>query len=129
LAKGNPLTTANDFVKVKCPNCGFQGKRETDTMDTFANSSWYYLRYLDNKNEKEIASKKNIKHWMPVDQYIGGAEHATMHLIYARFYTKFLRDIGMLNFDEPFMKLFNQGFLYGEDGQKMSKSRGNVKNL
>ncbi|MAG07518.1 leucine--tRNA ligase [Candidatus Pacearchaeota archaeon] len=124
--KGNPLESNEKFVNVECPQCGSPAKRETDTMDTFVNSSWYYLRYFDNENSDELADRKKIDYWMPVDQYIGGAEHATMHLIYARFYTKFLRDIGLLKFDEPFTKLFNQGMLHGEDGEKMSKSRGNV---
>jgi len=124
--KGNPLATNKDFVNVKCPKCGKLGRRETDTMDTFFDSSWYYLRYCDPKNSKEAFDKKKIESWMPVDQYIGGAEHACMHLIYARFFTKALRDLGFLNFDEPFLNLFNQGMLHGLDGEKMSKSKGNV---
>jgi leucyl-tRNA synthetase len=124
--KGNPLTTNEDWINTSCPKCGAEGKRETDTMDTFANSSWYFLRYCDSRNDKEIFDGKKVSYWMPVDQYIGGAEHATMHLIYARFYTKFLRDIGLLEFDEPFSSLFNQGMIHGEDGSVMSKSRGNV---
>lgn len=126
--KGNPLTTNEKFVNVKCPNCNGKGKRETDTMDTFFDSSWYFLRFCDNKNKKEAFGKNKVKYWMPVDQYIGGIEHACMHLIYARFFTKALRDLGYLNFDEPFTKLFNQGMLYGADGEKMSKSKGNVIN-
>ncbi|NQV09344.1 class I tRNA ligase family protein, partial [Candidatus Woesearchaeota archaeon] len=101
-------------------------KRETDTMDTFFDSSWYFLRYCDNKNPKEPFKKSKVAYWAPVDQYIGGAEHACMHLIYARFFTKALRDLGFLKFDEPFKRLFNQGMLHGEDGHVMSKSRGNV---
>ncbi|MBU1203511.1 MAG: leucine--tRNA ligase, partial [Nanoarchaeota archaeon] len=124
--KGNPLTTNKDFVNTECPKCKRNAKRETDTMDTFFDSAWYYLRYCDNKNSKQPFDKKKIKIWMPVDQYIGGAEHACMHLIYARFFTKALRDMNLLNFDEPFTKLFNQGMLHGEDGEKMSKSKGNV---
>src|SRR3989339_501693 len=124
--KGNPLLSNEKFVNVKCPKCGGKAKRETDTMDTFFDSSWYYLRYLDNENSKEPFAKKKVDYWMPVDQYIGGAEHACMHLIYARFFTKALRDLGFLNFDEPFTKLFNQGMLCGTDGEKMSKSKGNV---
>jgi len=124
--KGNPLETAEKWVSVKCPKCGGKGKRETDTMDTFFDSSWYYLRYCDNKNNKQAFDKKKVDYWMPVDQYIGGAEHACMHLIYARFFTKALRDLGFLKFDEPFTKLFNQGMLHGLDGEKMSKSKGNV---
>ena len=126
--KGNPLETNEKWINVKCPKCKGKAKREPDTMDTFFDSSWYYLRYPDNQNEKEPFSKKNIDYWLPVDQYIGGAEHACMHLIYARFFTKALRDLGYLNFDEPFTRLFNQGMLHGADGEKMSKSRGNVIN-
>jgi len=123
---GNPLATNKDFVNTKCPKCGGKAKRETDTMDTFMDSSWYFLRYCDNKNSREAFDKGKVKYWMPVDQYIGGAEHATMHLIYARFFVKALRDMGYFNFDEPFTSLFNQGMLHGEDGHVMSKSRGNV---
>ena len=126
--KGNPLMTNESFVNVKCPKCNGKARRETDTMDTFFDSSWYYLRYCDNKNDSEVFDKKKIKYWMPVDQYIGGVEHACMHLIYARFFTKALRDLGYLKFDEPFTRLFNQGMLYGSDGDKMSKSKGNVIN-
>jgi leucyl-tRNA synthetase len=126
--KGNPLTTAKNWMSVKCPKCKGKAERETDTIDTFFDSSWYYLRYCDNKNSKEAFDKKKIKYWMPVDQYIGGAEHACMHLIYARFFTKALRDLGYLNFDEPFISLFNQGMLHGSNGNKMSKSKGNVIN-
>jgi len=124
--EGNPLETAKNWVWVKCSKCGWKARRETDTMDTFVNSSWYYLRYTDPKNNKEIFDKKKSEYWMPVDQYIGGAEHACMHLIYSRFYYKFLRDLGMVKGDEPFVNLFNQGLLHGEDGVVMSKSRGNV---
>tara|TARA_Y100000310_G_scaffold329968_1_gene400780 strand:- start:3618 stop:6071 length:2454 start_codon:yes stop_codon:yes gene_type:complete len=124
--KGNPLINAESWINVKCPKCGKMGKRETDTMDTFVNSSWYYLRYVDSKNNKEIFDKKKIDYWCPVDFYVGGAEHACMHLIYIRFYTKFLRDIGLLKFDEPAVKLFNHGMIHGEDGNKMSKSLGNT---
>ena len=124
--KGNPLATNEKFVNTKCPKCGSKARRETDTMDTFFDSSWYFLRYCDNKNSKLPFGKTKVKYWMPVDQYIGGAEHACMHLIYARFFIKALRDLGFLNFDEPFTKLFNQGMLHGIDGNKMSKSSGNV---
>jgi len=124
--KGNPLETAKTWISVKCPKCWKKARRETDTMDTFFDSSWYYLRYCDSKNKKESFNKKKIDYWMPVNQYVGGAEHACMHLIYARFFTKALRDLGFLDFDEPFTKLFNQGMLHGEDGMVMSKSRGNV---
>ncbi|MDO8509040.1 MAG: leucine--tRNA ligase [Nanoarchaeota archaeon] len=124
--KGNPLTTNSSFLKVKCPKCNSPARRETDTMDTFFDSSWYYLRFTDNKNNKKPFEKEKVSYWMSVDQYIGGAEHANMHLIYARFFTKALRDLGFLSINEPFMKLFNQGMIHGEDGHVMSKSRGNV---
>ncbi|MBT7238089.1 leucine--tRNA ligase [Candidatus Woesearchaeota archaeon] len=122
----NPLEKHKDFINVKCPKCKGEAKRETDTMDTFVNSSWYFLRYCDPKNPKQIFDKNKIKYWCPVDFYIGGREHACMHLIYTRFYTKFLRDIKLLNFDEPVIKQFNQGMVHSEDGRKMSKSYGNV---
>jgi len=124
--KGNPLKTNKKFVETKCPKCKGKSRRETDTMDTFANSSWYFLRYTDPKNDKKIFDKKKANYWAPIDQYIGGPEHITMHLIYMRFYTKFLRDLGLLNFDEPALRYFTQGIVKGEDGEKMSKSRGNV---
>jgi len=124
--RGNPLETNKKFVNVKCPKCKSNARRETDTMDTFFDSSWYYLRYCDSLNSKKPFEQTKIEYWMPVDQYIGGAEHATMHLIYARFFTKALRDLGFLKFDEPFKRLFNQGMVHGEDGYVMSKSRGNV---
>jgi len=124
--KGNPLRTAEKWIKTKCPKCGKNARRETDTMDTFVNSSWYFLRYCDPHNNKEIFDKKKVNYWMPMDIYIGGKEHACLHLIYFRFYTKFLRDIGLLKIDEPTLNQFNQGMLHGEDGFVMSKSRGNV---
>ncbi|OGJ17356.1 leucine--tRNA ligase [Candidatus Pacearchaeota archaeon RBG_13_36_9] len=124
--EGNPLLTNKKFVDVKCPKCKGNAKRETDTMDTFFDSSWYFLRYCDSRNKKEPFGKKKAAYWMPVDQYIGGAEHACLHLIYARFFTKALRDLGFLKIDEPFTNLFNQGMLHGNDGEKMSKSKGNV---
>jgi len=123
---GNPLESADDWKKVKCPKCDGQGRRETDTMDTFVNSSWYYLRYTDPRNSREIFDKKKANYWAPINQYIGGPEHITMHLIYTRFYTKFLRDIGLLRFDEPALRYFTQGIVKGSDGEKMSKSKGNV---
>lgn len=126
--KGNPMETSSNFVDCKCPTCGSDAKRETDTMDTFVNSSWYYLRYTDPKNTGEIFDKDKANYWSPVDMYIGGAEHACMHLIYIRFYTKFLRDIGLLKFNEPAVRMFNQGLLHAQDGRKMSKSLGNVIN-
>ncbi|MDP1695412.1 MAG: leucine--tRNA ligase [archaeon] len=124
-SKDNPLTTAKEFVNVKCPKCKSNAKRETDTMGGFVDSSWYFLRYCDNKNKEKPFDDKKVNYWMPVNQYIGGAEHAVMHLIYARFFVKVLKDLKFINFDEPFMKLFNQGIVY-KDGAKMSKSKGNV---
>lgn len=122
----NPLREHKEFLNTACPKCGGKAKRETDTMDTFVNSSWYYLRYTDPKNNKAVFSSQKADYWCPIDQYIGGKEHACMHLIYIRFYTKFLRDLGLLNFDEPAINLFNQGMLQGPDGEKMSKSKGNI---
>jgi len=124
--KGNPLLSNEKFINVKCPSCGNGAKRETDTLDTFFDSSWYYLRFTDPFNKKLPLSFDDISYWMPVDFYSGGAEHACMHLIYARFFTKALRDLGYLNIGEPFSRLFNQGMLHGDDGFVMSKSRGNV---
>ncbi|MFH1503440.1 MAG: leucine--tRNA ligase [Candidatus Diapherotrites archaeon] len=124
--KGNPLATNEKWINVKCPKCRGKAKRETDTMDTFVNSSWYYLRYCDPKNNKKIFDFKKTNYWCPIDQYIGGPEHITMHLIYIRFYTKFLRDLGLLEFGEPALRYFTQGIVHGTDGEKMSKSRGNV---
>ncbi|MFW6283655.1 MAG: class I tRNA ligase family protein, partial [Minisyncoccales bacterium] len=126
--KGNPLLTNKEFVNTKCPKCNSSAKRETDTMDTFFDSSWYYMRYPDNKNNKKPFENKIENYWLPVDTYIGGAEHACMHLLYARFFTKALRDLGFINYNEPFTQLFNQGMLHAEDGRKMSKSLGNVIN-
>lgn len=126
--KGNPLETDEKFVCAACPKCGKMARRETDTMDTFFDSSWYFLRYCDSKNDEAPFDRQKVDYWMNVDQYIGGAEHACMHLIYARFFTKALRDMGFLGFDEPFERLFNQGMIHGEDGHVMSKSRGNVIN-
>ncbi len=123
--EGNPLAKSESFVNVKCHKCGGKAKRETDTMDTFVDSSWYFLRYCSPKENKQAFDKNAVKYWMPVDQYIGGAEHAVLHLLYARFFTKVLRDLGFLDFDEPFIRLFNQGTLV-KDGHKMSKSYGNV---
>jgi leucyl-tRNA synthetase len=124
--KGNPLETNEKWIKTTCPKCGGKGRRETDTMDTFVNSSWYFLRYTDAQNDKNIFDSTKANYWAPVDQYIGGVEHACMHLIYFRFYTKFLADLGLINFREPAKKLFHQGMLGGEGGIKMSKSKGNV---
>jgi len=122
----SPLAKAISWLKVKCPQCRREGERETDTMDTFVDSSWYFLRYADPKNKKEFASQDKIFKWLPVPLYIGGAEHNTMHLLYARFYTKALHDLGYVNFNEPFLKRVNRGLILGPDHQKMSKSRGNV---
>ncbi len=121
----SPLAAIDDWVNVKCPCCGGPAKRETNTMPQWAGSSWYFLRYCDNHNDKELASKEALKKWMPVDMYVGGIEHAVLHLLYARFYTKFLYDIGVVDFDEPFKRLFNQGMIT-KDGAKMSKNKGNV---
>lgn len=122
----SPLATSSEFVNVACPNCGRPAKRDVDTMDTFVCSSWYYLRYPDNHNDKEAWNKEIIDELLPVDQYVGGAEHAVMHLLYSRFFTKAFRDMGYLSFNEPFMRLVHQGTILGTDGEKMSKSRGNI---
>ena len=121
----SPLAAMESWVNTTCPKCGGPAKRETNTMPQWAGSSWYYLRYADPHNDKELASKEALKKWLPVDLYVGGVEHAVLHLLYARFYTKFLHDIGVVDFDEPFVKLFNQGMI-NKDGAKMSKSKGNV---
>jgi leucyl-tRNA synthetase len=122
----SPLRYEPDFVNTTCPICGGPATRETDTMDTFMCSSWYFLRYADPHNEEQAWSEAAMERWLPVDQYIGGAEHAVMHLLYSRFFIKALRDMGLLHFDEPFKRLYHQGTVLGPDGQKMSKSRGNV---
>lgn len=124
----SPLASSKEFHQVKCPKCGRSARREADTMDTFVCSSWYFLRYTDPKNDKEPFSQEKVSYWLPVDFYTGGAEHAVLHLLYSRFFTKALRDMGYLKFSEPFLRLRNQGMILGEDGQKMSKSRGNVIN-
>ncbi len=121
----SPLAKVEKFVKTKCPKCGIPAERETDTMATFVDSAWYFLRYPDSHNQKEIFDKKQVDKWLPVDQYVGGIEHAIIHLMYARFITKTLNDLKLINFREPFLKLFNQGMIYYK-GAKMSKSKGNV---
>ncbi|HEV7495367.1 leucine--tRNA ligase [Baekduia sp.] len=121
----SPLAAAEDWVNVPCPSCDGAARRETDTMDTFVDSSWYFLRYTDSDNADAAWDSKVLDHWMPVDQYIGGVEHAILHLLYARFFIKALRDMGHLQADEPFARLFTQGMIT-KDGAKMSKSRGNV---
>ncbi len=122
----SPLADIESWVNTTCPNCGKPAKRETNTMPQWAGSSWYFLRYVDSKNDKELVSKEKANKYLPVDMYIGGVEHAVLHLLYSRFYTKFLNDIGAVDFDEPFTKLFNQGMITGKNGIKMSKSKGNV---
>jgi leucyl-tRNA synthetase len=124
----SPLANIKEWVNTKCPRCKGPAKRETNTMPQWAGSNWYFLRYIDPKNNKVIADRDKIKYWMPVDHYIGGAEHAVLHLLYSRFWYKFLYDIGVVPDDEPFKKLTNQGLILAEDGQKMSKSLGNVVN-
>ncbi|MFI3209707.1 MAG: leucine--tRNA ligase [Peptostreptococcaceae bacterium] len=121
----SPLTTSKEFMNVTCPTCNKPARREVDTMDTFMDSSWYFLRYVDSQNTEEIFSKELADKWLPVDQYIGGVEHAILHLLYARFFTKAFKDMGMLSFDEPFKNLLTQGMVLKE-GTKMSKSKGNV---
>ena len=124
----SPLAKIESFVKTTCPKCGGVADRETDTMDTFFDSSWYMYRYLNPKYKDGPFENKEVDSWMPVDQYTGGAEHAVMHLLYSRFFTKALRDMGLVDFDEPFLRLYNQGIILGQDHEKMSKSRGNVIN-
>ncbi|WP_097015745.1 leucine--tRNA ligase [Anaerocolumna aminovalerica] len=121
----SPLADIHEWVNTTCPVCGAPAKRETNTMPQWAGSSWYFLRYVDSKNKEELVSKEKAEKYLPVDMYIGGVEHAVLHLLYSRFYTKFLNDIGIVDFDEPFTKLFNQGMI-GKNGAKMSKSKGNV---
>ncbi len=122
----SPLARVPEFVNVNCPKCGGPATRETDTMDGFACSSWYFLRFADPRNSEQPFDKDKVKYWLPVDDYIGGAEHAVMHLLYARMWTKVMYDEGMITFDEPFERLRNQGMILAPDGQKMSKSKGNT---
>lgn len=126
LAAGETLATHESFINTTCPKCGAPAKRETDTMDTFTCSSWYYMRYADPHNSELPFDPAKANYWMPVDQYIGGIEHAILHLLYSRFFTKVLRDAGMLDFDEPFTNLLCQGMVLDENGEVMSKSKGNV---
>jgi leucyl-tRNA synthetase len=122
----SPLRYEADFLNTTCPVCGGPATREADTMDTFIDSSWYFLRYADPQNVQQAWSQEQMQKWEPVDQYVGGVEHAILHLLYSRFFVKALHDMGHLSFDEPFLRLFHQGMVLGSDGQKMSKSRGNV---
>ena len=122
----SPLRYELDFLNTTCPVCGGPATREADTMDTFIDSSWYFLRYADPHNSEAAWSPEKLQKWLPVDQYVGGVEHAILHLLYSRFFVKALHDMGHIDFDEPFLRLFHQGMVLGSDGQKMSKSRGNV---
>ncbi|MBZ9572324.1 leucine--tRNA ligase [Patescibacteria group bacterium] len=122
----SPLAAIKKWVNTKCPKCKGPAKRETNTMPQWAGSCWYFLRYVDSENKKKIFDRKKVNYWLPVDLYVGGAEHAVLHLLYARFWTKVLYDAGLIKFKEPFLKLRNQGLILAPDGQKMSKSRGNV---
>lgn len=124
----SPLATIDHWINTICPKCGGSAKRETNTMPQWAGSSWYWLRYIDPHNDAVFADQDKLKYWLPVDLYLGGAEHAVLHLLYARFWNMVLFDLGIMPFEEPFTKLINQGLILGEDGEKMSKSRGNVVN-
>jgi leucyl-tRNA synthetase len=126
LPKGrSPLATAEEWVATTCASCGGAARRETDTMDTFVDSSWYFIRYADPHNDQAPFAREVADFWLPVNQYIGGIEHAILHLLYARFFTKVMQEMGLIGFREPFARLFNQGMIY-KDGAKMSKSKGNV---
>jgi leucyl-tRNA synthetase len=122
----SPLAAHARFVNTDCPRCGGPARRETDTMDTFMDSNWYFIRYLSPHYDQGPVDPKRAETWLPVDQYTGGAEHAVMHLLYARFFWKVARDLGVVQGNEPFLRLFNQGQILGPDGLRMSKSRGNV---
>ena len=124
----SPLAAIDEWVNTTCPHCGGPAKRETDTMPQWAGSSWYFLRYFDNKNDQALADYDKMKYWMPVDWYNGGMEHVTRHLLYSRFWHKFLYDIGVVPTAEPYKKRTMQGLILGSDGEKMSKSKGNVVN-
>lgn len=124
----SPLVRATDWVNTTCPHCGGPAKRETDTMPQWAGSSWYFLRYTDPHNDKALASPEALKYWLPVDWYNGGMEHTTLHLLYSRFWYRFLYDIGVVPTPEPYKKRTSHGMILGENGEKMSKSRGNVVN-
>ena len=124
----SPLSKMTDWVNTTCPQCGGPAKRETDTMPQWAGSSWYFLRYMDPHNDKALASKEALDYWSPVDWYNGGMEHTTLHLLYSRFWHKFLYDIGVVPTKEPYQKRTSHGMILGEGGEKMSKSRGNVVN-
>ena len=124
----SPLGSCEQFMNVKCPVCGADAKRDPDTLDTFVCSSWYYLRYADSKNAEKAFDKDKVDKMLPVDKYVGGAEHACSHLLYSRFITKALKDMGYIDFDEPFLSLVHQGVILGPDGTRMSKSKGNIIN-
>ncbi|MCL2099908.1 MAG: class I tRNA ligase family protein, partial [Oscillospiraceae bacterium] len=124
----SPLSKMTEWVKCKCPACGADASRETDTMPGWAGSSWYFLRYCDPHNDKQLALREKLEYWMPVDWYNGGMEHTTLHMLYSRFWSRFLYDIGVMPYIEPYKKRTSHGMILGEDGEKMSKSRGNVIN-
>ena len=124
----SPIANITDWVETTCPKCGGKGRRETDTMPQWAGSSWYFLRYADPHNDKELASKENLEYWVPIDWYNGGMEHTTLHLLYSRFWHKFLYDVGIVSVPEPYQKRTSHGMILGENNEKMSKSRGNVVN-